>query len=394
MSDDATVAYYERNPTFRWLVGTGGSRLARFFLILVPWYIAAYLVCWYDNCLVIDGPHVGLFADLVIVALLITLPAIVAATLRLLRHIESLLAVLPEVIARALGAGPSLERHERLRQESEWIRGRIGLRDRGGRLRHFVVLAVFAALVIVFQILIPIFLPQQRRAWALWPQRYPTAFVFASAWSAFYFVFVIGNAFWYAVATAFTVFPVIYRYAKQKRLVIIPVAPDGKGGLSPIGRVAFGLTLIAACGMPFVVGWMLVFGLDLPLLLGMSLYLVFLVLIFFGPLLSIHWAMKQAKEQELRRLALLFRKEYQKLPSLEQITMGLPHGGGQPLNTSMQMLSRIDQLYRRAEVMPVWPFSFDTLGKFLSLVLVPLLLALIQLATENAVSKLVGKLLK
>ena len=197
---------------------------------------------------------------------------------------------------------------------------------------------------------------------------------------------------WYVLSTTFTLFPILYRYAKANRLIVIPIAPDGKGGLSAIGDVAFALTLIISAGMLLVVSWTIAIGVNTALCLGFAIYSLFLVGLFFLPLLSVHWAMKCAKESELHRLVWLFRHEYAKLPEGKDLA-AKPLGSSVDSRNreSVDFLGQLLQLYRRVEAMAVWPFNFSVLWRFFSLIILPILLFIIQLLTENALSEMLTK---
>ena len=61
-------------------------------------------------------------------------------------------------------------------------------------------------------------------------------FVFGTIWVVFWSSLIV-NCVWYVLAIGFTVFPsLVKRYADRNQLWIVPNAPDGQGGLSPIWR--------------------------------------------------------------------------------------------------------------------------------------------------------------
>jgi hypothetical protein len=207
----------------------------------------------------------------------------------------------------------------------------------------------------------------------------------------FHWVLVIANAAWYALSSAVLIFVYLRRYTRGGQLVVVPVAPDRKGGLSILGRFSFSLSLLASTGLIFVIAWLLRFGIDLPLVLGFAVYIVALAGLFFVPLVSVHTAMKDARDAELTRIAALFRAAYERLPERPQGSIG-PGSHGE-LERTVHYLGHLDRLYQRAESMPVWPFSLTTLSQFFTLVVVPILLFIVQAASENWVTEQLRRLL-
>lgn len=376
--------YVVHNATFRWLVGAHHSVL-RFACVLTPWYAAALLVCWVEGSLVLEG-HVGLLQDLVMGVLYVLLIALVSAVRVILARLDDTLAQLPSFVRPAAGQGAA-----GIADDAARIREIVSLVSPEGRRWHAALMAFFLVLVYVFQVHIPVFAPQPTRAWPIWPEQYPLSFAFGTAWALFYWVLVIGNAAWYALSAAVLTFVYLRRYTREGRLLVVPVAPDRKGGLSVLGRFSFSLSLLAATGLIFVVAWLLLFGLDLALVLGFSVYIVALAGLFFIPLVSVHKAMQDARDAELARIAGLFRQAYDQLPPATPV--GVAVALHSELEMTVHYLGHLDRLYQRAEAMPVWPFNLTTLSQFFTLVVVPLLLFVVQAASQNWVTEQLRRLL-
>jgi hypothetical protein len=349
-----------------------------------------YGACWLDGALWIQGRDVGLLEDIPMALLLVSLLALVVTTVNLFDKLLKLAEALPEAAAadRTDTVEGPLER--RMRGELERALAFIAIGTKRARWCFAATLGFATLLFYTFQIHIPLFAVQPVRGWAMIPERFPVAFGAGVVWACFWAVVVLGNVIWYAGSTAVVVFRLVHRSVESGAITIIPVSPDGKGGLSSVGAVSFATTLILASGMPFIVGWILVFGVDLNMMVGFPLYLAALLALFFVPLLAVHRAMQHAKESELARLGLAFRQEYSHLPPLAGLKAGLPPDLQAALRQSTAFLSRLDQLYRRAEMMPVWPFDVTTLARLFSLVVLPLILFLVQKFTENSLTRLLS----
>ncbi len=267
------------------------------------------------------------------------------------------------------------------------IRDTVSLRSERSRKHYVRVMAFALLLVYVFQVHIPWFLPPAIRAWPLWPQQYFFGWLVGVFWALFVWCAVLGNMMWYLFSISFSVFVTIYKFAVQDRVVIVPISPDGKGGVGKIGDLAFALTLVVyLAGMPFVLAWLVLYGADLSLLIGLVVYIVILIALFFGPLLSLHWSMKRARKHELERLAALYQHQYDRLPS-DAKAQAL----GTDVSAQIALLSQLDRLYRRAEAMPIWPFDFSRLRMFITGVALPLAVYMVQSTTGNKLSEIALK---
>jgi len=140
--------------------------------------------------------------------------------------------------------------------------------------------------------------------------------------------------------------------------------------------------------MLLIVAWLIAFGVNLQLAIGCVLYMLALVALFFLPLMSVHQAMSRAKERELSRCGRLFHDEYASLPRPESRAKETERTAVRSTRESVAYLGELDSLYRRVEMMPVWPFDVSTVTRFFSVIVVPLILFGIQLATEDALTKL------
>ncbi len=379
------LTYYKNNLLFRMLLGSSRFRFLQFMAILSLWYVVGYGICAKYNALQLLGKDAGYFEDIVLLSNYFMYLAMIACSLFLLRKLDFLLERLPDLIDIS---------YEELIPVINHIREFVSLRRRTAIYLYITILIFMCLLVLVFQIYIPIFKPQDVRAWAIMPDIYPTIFIFAVIFALFQWVIIVGNVFWYLLSIAITVFPVIYRYAREGKLQINPISPDGKGGLTPISDLSYALTICMSCGLILVVSWLILYGVDQPMMLGFPMYIVFLTVVFFMPLQSVHIAMKKAKNFEIYRIGCLFSEEYKKLPEGNNNKKSKSVGKHHDVIDIVRYLADLNQLYRRVEMMPVWPFNFTMLGRFLALIIVPMLLFVVQLTTENYLLTMIKAIVK
>jgi hypothetical protein len=354
--------------------------LWQFVGILGLIYVLMWLACYREGTLDLLSPNVGLRGDLYVHVLLLVEVVVVASTMKLLVHVDALIEQLPSGI---------LGDTDEMFQSKEAIQEFISLRNPKSRLWYRTVLGFCVLLVYIFQVHIPVFSPPTYVDWARRPDLHPLSFTAGLLGAIWLYVVVLGNILWYCLSTAFSVFPFIRACLERKNLLIVPVAPDGKGGLAQVGNVAFKMNLIASAGMLPVLAWMKLNGIDRAFTIGFFVYLVFLTGIFFLPLMSIHKAMLKAKEEELTRFAGLFNDAYlQVRTSIGQVD----ETSARTIRDNVEYLAYLEQLYRRAEAMPVWPFNFKILGQFTTLILLPLILFLIQLVSQNALASFLKNL--
>ncbi len=375
-SPDAQGAWFfiKSNHSFAWLFGQRGFKLGRFTLILLLWYVAGYAICSQAGLLVLPGDDVGLIEDPVTWSSLAMDLLMVGSLFYSLGRLDALLRRLPGILTVSREAGQDENLRERIARDVAWIRSFVSLRDKNSRRWYAGWMATMVVLVYVLQVHLPLFAPSTPKYWGTSPDFGMGTYLFATLWTTFHFVIVIGNVLWYVLSMGFTVFPVIHRYARKGALVVIPVTPDGKGGMAVVGDFSFSLTLVTSSGMIFCVAWILCMGFNLSMQIGFPLYLLLLAAIFFGPLLSVHGAMRDAKLRDLDWWSTRFREEYFALMADETASAE----GSRPDNSTefrdrMNRLADIDQLYRRVEAMPVWPFNLATLARFFTIVVLPLL---------------------
>jgi len=156
---------------------------------------------------------------------------------------------------------------------------------------------------------------------------------------------------------------------------LIPIFPDGAGGLGNLGKFALILDFSIA-PLPFVV--ILFFYTQGETLTNFILFFIsisFMCFLFFVPLWPAHRIMRDTKRRELERLGREYKKYYYKLLYI--------HKNRKEKVSSYKInfgkIEEIEFFYIRTEKLPVWPFDTFTLTRFTGTVIFPILLLIIEM---------------
>jgi hypothetical protein len=182
----------------------------------------------------------------------------------------------------------------------------------------------------------------------------------------FYFfvaVYVVRN-----VAIAFFLRDVV----EHAQLHLLPLHPDGAGGLKPVGRLGlrnqYALTL-AAINIVLLVIVCRTYLLAVPILLnGLILaavvaYLVLGPLVFVAPLLPFRSGMLKIRMDLRSEIASRIRLE------LDRLRSQLP--SGPILKEDEELIDRLRKVGAMMKELPVWPFDASTLRTFLTAYVIP-----------------------
>jgi len=185
----------------------------------------------------------------------------------------------------------------------------------------------------------------------------------------FYFFFAL------LIRMSLTYF-VIHKFLNGN-LNVQPLHPDNCGGLSPLGEFALRISWAGIIvGFPVL---LLMYGnyrnniphYQLTNVMNMVNYILAMTIVFFLPLLGARKSMRQAKIKELNIISEIFQKERKyTLANLNQDKL--------EKEFEISKIENLIKLHDIAKSMPVWPFNSSNIVRFLSSVLWPILLILIQ----------------
>ena len=350
--------YYEKNPFLKYVFGKGDKPINRFIKILFGWYILIFVVCWYDGTLFLENGNIGLIQDLVMYVLLLVLTLMTSAMFNMFKKINELFDISEDSVGLIQVFKKQEFKQNIFGREKLRIVNIISLNASTKRRYFWYTIIIWFMIYYLFQIQIPVFSPQIVKSWANWPQQHLLSYFMGCLWSYFAFGIILANISWYTIAASCLIFKFVYKLTRRNAIKVIPVSPDGKGGLACLGKMSFATTLILIPGLVFMIAWILLFGIDLSAMIGLPIYLFILILIFFSPLYSVHQAMSNAKKVEMGQLSKAFRIRYEKFMDSYA---GTGDKSNQQENSQeiLAELSRLEQLYRRAERKEACPHRID-----------------------------------
>jgi hypothetical protein len=152
-------------------------------------------------------------------------------------------------------------------------------------------------------------------------------------------------------------------------LLLRPLHPDGAGGLKPLADLS--LVLSMAPLLAFIVIGFYVLGIHYPVgwrILGSAgLVAIIMVIVFFFPLSRAHAKMADAKTGILaslsRRHGIAYTTLYREMEAPDP----------KPMKRTYEELQKIENLYERAESMPVWPFDVSIVLKLATSIIIPII---------------------
>jgi hypothetical protein len=162
------------------------------------------------------------------------------------------------------------------------------------------------------------------------------------------------------------------------RVDIQPLHPDNCGGLSPLGEFSLRLTKAGIfIGIPILLGILSnIYQHGFPLFSPVNIlmfggYIISLSVVFFLPLLGARKSMIIAKKKELKIISDYFQSERKDILSNYS-------NGESAKNLEISNLEGLMKLYEIAKAMPVYPFNSMNLIRFLSSILWPIGLIMLQ----------------
>ena len=166
------------------------------------------------------------------------------------------------------------------------------------------------------------------------------------------------------------------RLSDEFDLNVQPLHPDSSGGMKPLGDLSFSVdSVLLAVGIWLSVGLFTAVPSQLWIVYsGIVVYMALATFLFFYPLHKVHHLMSEKKIDLLDRLSRKTNSYYTSIYNevLDEDRDVDPE--------KLRKLNDLEELYRKASDMPVWPFDKETLTKFISTVGFPLSMAIVNLA--------------
>lgn len=197
--------------------------------------------------------------------------------------------------------------------------------------------------------------------------------IYESIWIVGYFIITVMS--WKLLQTAIYIKKLFDEFETDIR----PFHPDKCGGLRPITQIVVNINLfVFAAGIGIVIiyySYMRVLIPDIWLLfVG---YIAFSVFLFFYPLIGARDSMKTNKEKFLELFSEPLNREYELV--FQEFRDGIDDFDQHLDERHLTKVSTIRDFYDRAVKMPIWPFDRDTIFTFISRVLLPFILIVINM---------------
>jgi hypothetical protein len=208
--------------------------------------------------------------------------------------------------------------------------------------------------------------------------RFFPSYLFNQAKDFLVYVILIPSAIWQSVLITISTIKLVRFIQRNNAFEIIPLCPDNSGGLRALGDISLTLFYIV------IAQFLHLFATSLVLNFPLSHYFIYpfvcllAIFVFFFPLGAAHTSMKKAKEEELAGLS----RRHQDLYAQYRRVLSKPFDERRTYLSLVTDLGAIRQLYREVGKMPVWPYDFGTVTKFLSMLLIPVAVFLVQLVVN------------
>ncbi len=154
-----------------------------------------------------------------------------------------------------------------------------------------------------------------------------------------------------------------------------PLSPDKAGGLGTLGNYSLKMVTVLIPGLIPLIMYIFFGELNFILKSGIALYIPLVFFTFVYPLGGAHEAMNKFKKQELSVLSKKFNQVY------DDFIRDIKTNQLSEIPSDFDLMEKFSQLYSQAEKMPVWPFNFEILrgfGTIVTVLLLPLIFSFIN----------------
>ncbi len=170
---------------------------------------------------------------------------------------------------------------------------------------------------------------------------------------------------------------------KDNLIEIKPIAPDKSGGLRSLGELSLAFTyFLVPIMIQLIAHYFTWRRLNLGFILGLAGVIPLTTFVFFYPLGVVHKVMAEAKRSTLTSIS-------NKYLSVNRSILNNLNAAENDISLSSkkEIMELLENLYTKAENMPVWPFNLKTLSHFFAIAFGPVILILFELIIQKILSK-------
>lgn len=209
--------------------------------------------------------------------------------------------------------------------------------------------------------------------WIDWRYFPANTIIYESIWIVGYFIIAV--MIWKLLQTAIY----IKRLFDEFETDIKPFHPDKCGGLKPITQIVVNINLfIFAAGISFVVVYYSYLRALVPYIWLVFIgYIAISIFLFFFPLIGARDSMRKNKEKFVQLFSEPLSHEYEKI--FQEFEDGIDEYDTHLDERHLAKVANLRDFYDRAVRMPVWPFDRDTILAFISRILLPLVLIIVNM---------------
>ena len=360
---------------------TGGVATISYLLLAILPAILLFITSWISGTLYLEGAALGYLEDYIFAFFFISLPAMVVLVAVLVSTLPETLHSLRSVIRKRDGqnqdSGPTMEAdkfNDLLKKFEEKITGSHGwyrVLKYGGH-----VLGVFYALCALKSH----YFALDTYTYDIWSsQDHLLNLAGRTIYELVLFGIIVPALFYKFLVVLHVIRAMFRRLTDDQVIRLRPLSPDNAGGLGMVGGYSLKMVYVLLPALVPLLLYVLFMPFTPIIMIGMIVYIPLVVLVFFYPLSGAHQAMKRYKTIELEYLAQEFNRAYDTFISR---IGGQDHQIDDEAAQAADLMGKLEELYDKANKMPVWPFNVQTLTRFGATVTIPLIIFAIDLLTN------------
>jgi hypothetical protein len=216
---------------------------------------------------------------------------------------------------------------------------------------------------------------------------YISTYIAQELWNILLYWFVLPESVFIILTSAYSIVKLTSNFSKRAIVILSPVSSKSSGGLNELSELCLFYVKILFFPFLFFFPWIIQLGFTAEVIVAIPFYILMLSLVFFVPLVKIHQSMDRFKGQELEKIENLYKQNF-----LDYKNKVNSEYSKKELIDYSEALIKINDVFMIVKKQPVWPYDFGILRKFFSIILIPVILFIFQLADnyKNVIELLKG----